>query len=131
MAIRENQILIYQNPDGNIKIDVRLQEETVWLTQKSVGRFFSASKQNISYHLANIFKDGELDENLVVKEILTTAADGKNYPTKFYNLDAIISVGYRISSTSLISKLFQSQLKLGVLTKFLSGVVEINNFRTF
>ncbi len=93
-----SEIIIYENQEGNIKIDVRLQEETVWLTQKGIGELFNTSKQNISYHLANIFKEGELDENSVVKEILTTAADGKNYPTKFYNLDAIISVGYRISS---------------------------------
>lgn len=94
-----SEIIIYENQEGNIKIDVRLEEETVWLTQKGLGELFNTSKQNISYHIANILKEGELDENSVVKEILTTASDGKNYPTKFYNLDAIISVGYRVSST--------------------------------
>ena len=93
-----SEIIIYENQEGNIKIDVRLENETVWLTQKGLGELFNTSKQNISYHLTNIFKEGELDENSVVKEILTTASDGKNYPTKFYNLDAVISVGYRISS---------------------------------
>lgn len=94
-----SEIIIYENQEGNIKIDVRLENETVWLTQKGLGELFNTSKQNISYHLTNIFKEGELDENSVVKEILTTASDGKNYPTKFYNLDAVISVGYRISSS--------------------------------
>ncbi len=93
-----SEIIIYENQEGNIKIDVRLENETVWLSQKGLGELFNTSKQNVSYHLANIFKEGELDKNLVVKEILTTATDGKNYPTKFYNLDAIISIGYRISS---------------------------------
>ncbi len=93
-----SEIIIYENQEGNIKIDVRLQEETVWLTQKGIGELFNTSKQNISYHLANIFKEGELDEYSVVKEILTTSSVCKNYPTNFYNLDAIISVGYRISS---------------------------------
>lgn len=78
----QSDIIIYENQEGDIKIDVRLQEETVWLTQKRIGELFNTSKQNISYHLTNIFKEGELDENSVVKEILTTAADGKNYPTK-------------------------------------------------
>jgi hypothetical protein len=75
-----------------------VQDETVWLTQNLIAELFQTTKQNISLHLKNIFQDGELDENSVVKDFLTTAADGKNYNTKFYNLDAIISIGYRVNS---------------------------------
>ena len=93
-----SEILIYQNPDGNIKIDVRLQEETVWLTQAQMGQLFGKDKRTISEHISNIFSEGELDENSVVRNFRTTAADGKNYATNFYNLDVIISVGYRVKS---------------------------------
>ncbi len=93
-----SQILIYQSPTGAIKIDVRLEEETVWLTQKAMTELFKTTKQNISLHLKNIFEEEELKETSVVKDFLTTASDGKKYKTKFYNLDAIISVGYRIKS---------------------------------
>ena len=93
-----SQILIYQTEDGKIKIEARLQDETVWLTQKHMAELFQTTKQNIGQHLRNIFEEGELHENSVVKRFFTTAADGKNYRTSFYNLDAIISVGYRIKS---------------------------------
>jgi hypothetical protein len=92
---QNSQIIIYQTEIGQTKIEVRLQDETVWLTQKSMAELFQTTKQNISLHLQNIFTEGELNENAVVKDFLTTAADGKQYQTKFYNLDAIISVGYR------------------------------------
>tara|TARA_R110002033_G_scaffold159194_1_gene195491 strand:+ start:9419 stop:10426 length:1008 start_codon:yes stop_codon:yes gene_type:complete len=97
--MQESNFLLYTTPSGDVRLDVMLLEESIWLTQKSMGELFSTSKQTISYHLTNIFKEGELEENSVVKEILTTASDGKNYATKFYNLDAIISVGYRVNST--------------------------------
>jgi len=93
-----SQLIIYQTENGDTKIDVRLEDKTVWLTQKLIADLFDTTKQNISLHLQNIFDEGELDENSVVKEFLTTASDGKNYKIKFYNLDAIISVGYRIKS---------------------------------
>ena len=93
-----SDILIYQNQEGNIKIDVRLQEETVWLTQAQMGQLFSKDKRTISEHISNIFSEGELDENSVVRKFRTTAVDGKNYATNHYNLDAIISVGYRVKS---------------------------------
>ncbi len=93
-----SEILIYQSPTGNIKIDVRLENETVWLTQKAMTELFKTTKQNISLHLINIFEEEELKETSVVKDFLTTASDGKKYQTKYYNLDAIISVGYRIKS---------------------------------
>lgn len=98
MSAPESQILIYQPEDGRTRIDVRLEDETVWLSQAQMVELFQSSKQNISLHIRNIFSDGELDENSVVKEYLTTAADGKDYRTKHYNLDVIIAVGYRVRS---------------------------------
>ena len=92
------EIIIYQTEDGLTKIDVSMQDETVWLSQADMSTLFQTTKQNISLHINNIFKDGELDRASVVKEYLTTGADGKNYKTKFYNLDVIISVGYRVKS---------------------------------
>ena len=93
-----NDILIYQTEDGSTKIQVQLTDNTVWLTQADMVELFQTTKQNISLHIKNIFEEGELEENSVVKEYLTTAADGKNYRTKYYNLDVIISVGYRVKS---------------------------------
>ncbi len=93
-----NKILIYTSDDGQVKIEVRLEDENVWLTQTAMAELFNTTKQNISLHIKNIFEEKELDENSVVKENLTTASDGKNYKTKFYNLDLIISVGYRVKS---------------------------------
>jgi hypothetical protein len=93
-----SDILIYQNSDGNIKIDVRLEEETVWLTQAQMGQLFGKDKRTISEHISNTFSEGELEENSVVRNFRTTAADGKNYATNYYNLDVIISVGYRVKS---------------------------------
>jgi len=93
-----SQMLIYQTEDGQTKIEVQLQDETVWLAQKHMAELFQTSKQNIGQHLKNIFEEGELEESSVVKKFFTTAADGKKYQTSFYSLDAIISVGYRIKS---------------------------------
>lgn len=93
-----SQIIIYQADDGKTKLDVRLENETVWLTQKLMAELFQTSVPNINIHLKNLFDEGELFEDSVIKEYLITAADGKDYQTKFYNLDAIISVGYRIKS---------------------------------
>ena len=92
------QFLVYRTEDGRLKLDVRFEGETVWLTQNHMAELFQTTKQNISLHLKTIFSDKELDQNSVVKKFLTTAADGKNYTTNFYNLDAIISVGYRVKS---------------------------------
>lgn len=92
------EILLYQTEDGRIRINVRLQDETVWLTQADMAELFQTTKQNISLHLKNVFIEHELDEKSVVKEYLTTAADGKKYSTNFYNLDAILAVGYRVKS---------------------------------
>lgn len=100
MENKENppQFLIYQAEDGKTRLDVRLENETVWLAQTQMAELFQTSKQNISLHIKNIFKEQELDEKSVVKEYLTTAADGKEYTVKHYSLDAIISVGYRVKS---------------------------------
>jgi hypothetical protein len=93
-----SQFLIYQTEDGKIKIDVRFEDESVWLTQQLMAELFQTSVPNISMHIRNVFAEGEVQPDSVVKEYLTTAADGKNYATKFYNLDVIISVGYRVKS---------------------------------
>jgi hypothetical protein len=93
-----SQIIIYQTEKGNTKIDVRLENENVWLTQKTMAELFQTTVPNINMHLKNIFEEGELEENSVIKDFLITASDGKNYKTKMYSLDAIISVGYRIKS---------------------------------
>ena len=94
----KGQLLVYAAEDGRVKIDVRLENETVWLTQQHMADLFQTSKQNVGQHLKRIFSEGELVEAAVVKNFFTTAADGKNYRTNFYNLDAIISVGYRVKS---------------------------------
>lgn len=93
-----SEILIYQNPDGKIKIDVRLENETVWLTQEQMQNLFGKSKATISEHIKNVFEEGELDKDSVVRNFRTTASDGKSYATNFYSLDVIISVGYRVKS---------------------------------
>jgi hypothetical protein len=96
--LSHGQFLVYRTEDGRLKLDVRFEGETVWLTQGHMAELFQTTKQNISLHLKTIFSEGELEQNSVVKKFLTTAADGKNYTTNFYNLDANISVGYRVES---------------------------------
>jgi hypothetical protein len=98
MNMNNSEILIYQTEDGQTKIQTRLEEETVWLTQAQMGEMFQKSKSTISEHIKNVFVEGELYENSVVRIFRTTAEDGKNYETKYYNLDVIISVGYRVKS---------------------------------
>ena len=93
----QGEIILYQ-PDNEVKLEVRLEEETVWLTQAQMAELFQTSKQNVSLHTNNIFKEKELSPDSVVKESLTTATDGKKYRVKYYNLDVIISVGYRVKS---------------------------------
>lgn len=97
-APQRGEIILYQTADGRTKIDVKLENETVWLTQAQLCLLFDKSKSTISEHISNIFKEGELMEESVVRNFRTTAADGKPYDTKFYNLDVIISVGYRVKS---------------------------------
>ncbi len=92
------ELLLYQTEDGKTRIEVRLQDETVWLSQKLMAELFQTSVPNINMHINNIFEEGELESDSVIKDFLITAADGKRYETKNYNLDVIISVGYRIKS---------------------------------
>jgi hypothetical protein len=95
---KNNQIIIYNTEDGETKIEVAVENETVWLSQKSMAQLFECSTDNIGLHLKNIFKAAELSEKAVTEDFSVTASDGKNYIVKHYNLDAIISVGYRINS---------------------------------
>ena len=97
LSEEKGEIVLYQ-PNDNIRLEVRLQDETVWLTQQQMAELFNTTRNNITLHIGNIFKEGELEVNSVRKESLLTAADGKNYRTKYYNLDVIISVGYRVKS---------------------------------
>jgi hypothetical protein len=94
---KENEIILYQ-PDSTLSLDVRVENETVWLTQAQMTELFQTTRNNITLHIRNIFKEGELEESSVCKESLLTASDGKRYKTKLYSLDVIISVGYRVKS---------------------------------
>jgi hypothetical protein len=94
----QSQIIFYRTETNDVKIDVRLENETAWLTQKMMSQLFDCSVDNIGLHLKNIFQEQELNENQVIEESSVTASDNKNYQTKFYNLDAIIAVGYRVNS---------------------------------
>jgi len=94
----DSDLLLYQNEDGSIKVDVRLEEETVWLTQLQMASLFGKDKRTVSEHIRNIFNEGELNEDSVVRNYRITATDGKSYNTNHYNLDVIISVGYRVKS---------------------------------
>ncbi len=99
--MEQNKIIIYQTEDGQTQIDVRMENETVWLTQAQMVELFQTTKQNVSLHVGNVFKEGELEENSTVKEYLTVQKEGKrevNRKVKYYNLDVIISVGYRVKS---------------------------------
>ena len=95
---QSSQIIIYQTSDGKTRVEVRFEHENVWLTQKLIAGLFGTTKQNVSLHLINIFKEKELYENSVVKDFLTTATDKKKYSTKMYSLEAVVAVGYRINS---------------------------------
>ncbi len=94
----KDEIIIYQPDEHSISLEVRIEEDTVWLTQAQMADLFQTTRNNITLHISNIFKENELNEISVGKESLLTASDGKKYKTKFYNLDVIISVGYRVKS---------------------------------
>ena len=94
----EIKYLIYNTPKEAVSVNAVIRDETIWLTQKAMAELFDCSTDNVSLHLKNIFTEGELDKNSVTEKISATATDGKNYLTQFYNLDAIISVGYRVNS---------------------------------
>lgn len=95
---RQNDLLIYKDKDGNVVVDAIYRDETLWLTQKGMAKVFDVDRTVITKHLKNIFTDGELNKNSVCANFAHTAEDGKTYKTDFYNLDAIISVGYRVNS---------------------------------
>ncbi len=97
-AAPSGEFLLYTAPDGAVKVEVFYRDETVWLTQKALAALFGVQVPAINKHLKNIFESGELPEDSVISILETTAADGKNYQTQFYNLDAIIAVGYRVNS---------------------------------
>jgi len=97
-TIKQSGIILYTTPNGDVKLEVFLQDETMWLTQKRIAELFGVEVHTINYHLKEIFKSGELEENSVIRKIRITASDGKDYLTAFYNLDAIIAVGYRVNS---------------------------------
>ncbi|MGI6369805.1 MAG: virulence RhuM family protein [Ignavibacteria bacterium] len=97
--INKGEIIIYQSEDGLTQIDVKLEDETIWLTQEQLVNLYQTSKSNVSEHIKNIFDEGELDKDSVVRKFRTTASDGKNYNVLHYNLDMIISLGYRIKSS--------------------------------
>lgn len=96
--MNKGEIIIYQTSDGATALDVRLEQETIWLTQQQIADLFGTKRQAITKHLKNIFISGELMENSVRSILEHTASDGKNYQTAFYNLDAVLSVGYRVNS---------------------------------
>ena len=97
-ATEKNEIIVYQPEGGEFHIEVRVENETVWLTQAQMAELFNSTRNNITLHIKNIFQENELDAKSVCKESLLTANDGKKYKTKIYNLDVIISVGYRVKS---------------------------------
>lgn len=92
-------VIVYVDDNGKPQVDVRFQDETVWLTQAQLVDLYQSSKANVSEHIKNIFDEGELDKDSVVRKFRTTASDGKNYEVNYYNLDMIISLGYRIKSS--------------------------------
>ena len=94
----QNKVIIYTAGDGQTKIDVKLEDETLWLTQAQMCELYQTSKSNISEHIKHMIEEGELQEDSVVRKFRTTAADGKSYLTTFYNLDMIIALGYRVRS---------------------------------
>ena len=96
--MEENKMIIYTSTDGQTKIDVRIEDETLWLTQSQMCELYQTSKSNVSEHIKHIFEEGELDEESVVRKFRKTASDGKSYNTTFYNLDMIIALGYRVKS---------------------------------
>jgi hypothetical protein len=121
-----NNITIYQSNDGQISFNVNVFEETVWLTQKQMAELFDKDQRTISEHISNIFKDGELEENSVYRNFQYTASDGKVYKTKHYNLDVIISVGYRVKSQRGIQ--FR-RWATGILKQYLLNGYAINEQR--
>lgn len=122
----KNNIVIYQGENGEVEFRADIEKDTIWATQEQVGLLFDVSSQNITIHLKNIFKSEELNKNSVCKESLHTGKDGKQYLTKFYNLDAIIAVGYRVNS----KKATQFRIwATGVLREYLKQGYALNRYK--
>ena len=122
----KNNIVLYQSENGAVELRADIEKDTVWATQEQIGQLFQVSSQNITIHFKNIFKSEELDYSSVCKESLHTGKDGKQYLTKFYNLDAIIAVGYRVNS----KKATQFRIwATGVLRKYLVEGHALNKHR--
>ena len=117
------EILIYQTDDGQTNIEVKIEDDTVWLTQQQLTELYQCSKSNISEHIKHIFEEGELDKDSVVRKFRTTADDGKTYNVTYYNLDMIISLGYRIKSG--IEKNYLDESELKVLNNLVSGYFDL------
>ena len=96
--LQKGEIIIYTSEDGSISLDTKLENDTIWLTQKQMAELFDKNIRTVNEHINNIFKEGELDKSSVIRKFRITASDGKQYDTNFYNLDVIISVGYRVKS---------------------------------
>lgn len=126
MGIMTENIAIYRGEDGNISVSAKLQGNTVWLTQQMMVELFQSSKANINEHISNIFKEEELIEEQVVRNFRTTASDGKSYNVKHYNLDMIISVGYRVKSK--VATHFR-KWATGILRQYLAEGYAINEQR--
>ncbi len=92
------QFMLYRSDEDDVSVNALIHDESIWVTQKAMAELFGCSTDNIGLHLKNIYADKELDKDSVTEKISATASDGKNYMTSFYNLDAIISVGYRVNS---------------------------------
>ena len=122
LAPQSGEIVLY-NPDDTIRLEVHMNEETVWLSQSQMAELFATTRNNITLHISNIFKEGELEYDSVCKDSLLTASDGKKYKTKLYNLDVIISVGYRVKS--LRGTLFR-QWALKILKDYLLKGYSVN-----
>ena len=95
---KNNKLILYKDDEGRVNVNVRFADEDVWLTQAQLVEIYQTSKSNVSEHISNIFADGELEKDSVVRNFRTTAADGKNYNVTYYNLDVIIALGYRVQS---------------------------------
>lgn len=123
---KKNSIIIYQAKDGKVELRADIEKDTIWANQDQIGELFETSKQNIGQHFKSIFETNELNQNLVVKKFFTTAKDKKQYKVNFYNLDAIIAVGYRVNS----KKATQFRIwATGVLREYLKNGYSLQEYR--
>ena len=120
----QSQVLLYQAPDGRTRLEVRLQDETVWLTQAQMAELFQRERSVITKHIRNIFEEGELAQDSVCADFAHTAADGKTYQTVCYNLDVIISVGYRVREEAVVAKNYLTAEELEALNRIVNAYLE-------